>query len=94
MNADQTDLLREIRDLLRQQTALAQEMRDMSLRSMEHMQASREQSEQLMARSEQHLQSRSERAYSERPFSFSNLLLYGAGIVLALALFGQLRALL
>jgi phage host-nuclease inhibitor protein Gam len=31
MNADQTALLREIRDLLREQTALAQEMRDMNL---------------------------------------------------------------
>lgn len=93
MSADQTALLREIRDLLKEQTALAQEMRDMSLRSMEHLQASREQSEEMMARSG-HLQSASERAHSDRPFSFSNLILYGAGIVLALALFGQLRALL
>jgi hypothetical protein len=46
-----------------------------------------------MARSER-LQSKSEPAYSERRSSISNLLLYGAAIVLALALFGQLRALL
>jgi hypothetical protein len=93
MNADQTALLREIRDLLREQTALAQGMRDMNLRSIERIQASCEQSEQLMAGSER-LQSKSERACSERPFSSSNLVLYGAAIVLALALFAQLRALL
>lgn len=86
MNDDPTALLREIRDLLREQTALAQEMRDMHLQSMQRLQASHEQSDKVMARAEQ-LQSQ-----SQRPLSFSNLVVYGAAIVLVLALFSQLRA--
>ena len=88
MNDDPTALLREIRDLLREQTALAQEMRDMHLRSMQRLQASHEQSDQMMARAEL-LQSQSP---SQRPLSFSKLVVYGAAVVVVLALFSQLRA--
>lgn len=90
MNDDPTALLREIRDLLREQTALAQEMRDMHLKSMQRLQASHEQSDQMMARAEL-LQSQSP-SPSQRPLSFSNLVVYGAAIVVVLALFSQLRA--
>ena len=91
MNDEQTAVLREIRDLLREQNTLAKEVRDMNQQSMQWLQASREQSEQLMARSD-NLQLQSDRADSRRPFPLSTLVLYGAAIVLALALFSQLRA--
>lgn len=91
MNDELTSVLREIRDLLHEQNTLVKEFRDMNQQSMQRIQASHEQSEQLLARSER-LQSQSERTDSGRPFALSTLVLYGAAIVLALALVSQLRA--
>ncbi|MDR2187405.1 MAG: hypothetical protein LBE62_05040 [Azonexus sp.] len=78
MNDESIALLGEIRDLLREQNALAQDVREMNKESLRLLQESRALNESQMARAER-LQSR-----AEKSVSVSNMFSYGVIIVVLL----------